>query len=438
VSGEKAQAAWRCIRPLLRTRPWETIGPFAIAFACLAWAPAALAAPANDDFGNAQTLSGPLPIVAAGSNVEATKEAGEPGVDGSFDVEPAGHSVWFSWEASYSGWMTATTCGSGFDSLLDVYTGTALFGGLQKVARWREGPRFDCALGGSQVTFRAVAGTIYELRVDGSLSPQPPSATEGEIALEIAPTPPPANDSFAAAQTVVAESLEGGTFYRVDVPGFNWNATREAGEPAHGGDQGGASVWYSWTAPATGRANVVVVSAAFSSSLGKQDGGVLGVYAGDSLGGLTAVGAPGFSPQEVNLQVVAGATYRIAVDGRFDSSLGLPKMGRIALLIYLDAPNPPSAVPAPDIAPPRTKIVKRKVQPGKRRVTLTFGSNEPGTFRCGLDGRRAAPCSSPKRYTGLAPGRHAFRVYAVDVAGNSDPTPALARFSIARRASGRR
>jgi hypothetical protein len=406
-----------------------TIGMLAVAFACLAWAPVALAAPANDDFGSAQTLSGALPIVEVGTNVEATEEAGEPGHGTFFDFEPAGHSVWFSWEAGYSGWVTAATCGSGFDSLLDVYTGTTLFSGLQKVARGREGARFDCAPGGGQVTFKAVAGTTYKLLVDGSLSPQPPSETEGAIALEIAPTPMPANDSFAAAQTVVAESLEGGTFFRVDVPGFNWNATKEPGEPAHGGDQGGASVWYSWTAPATGSASVVVVSNGFASSLGEHDGGLLGVYTGDSVGGLTAVGALGFSAQEVKLQATAGTSYKIAVDGRFDSSTGLPRMGQLTFLIYLDAAAPPP--PPPDTTAPRTTIVKRAVRPGKRRVTLTFRSNEPGTFLCKLDRRKQAKCRSPKTYTRLAAGVHTVKIRAVDRAGNVDPTPAVARFRLA-------
>lgn len=404
----------------------------AVAFAWFAWASAAQAAPANDDFGSGQTLAGPLPIVVAGSNVGATKEAGEPGYGTFFDSEPAGHSVWFSWEAGYSGWVTVATCGSGFDTLLDVYRGSGLFGGLEKVARDREGSRFDCSPGGGQVTFRAVAGTIYKLRVDGSLSPQPPAETEGAIALEIGATPVPANDSFAAAQTVVSESFEGGTFFRVDAPGFNWNATKEPGEPAHGGDQGGASVWYSWTAPATGKASVVISSAAFASSLGEQDGGVLGVYTGDSLGGLTAVGARGFSQHEVNLQVTAGATYKIAVDGEFDVSTGLPRMGRITFLIYLSSPSPPAIVPPPDLTAPATKIVKRNVRPGKRRATLTFGSSEPGTFLCKLDRRKQARCRSPKTYTGLSAGAHTVKIRAVDSAGNVDQTPAVVRFSIPR------
>jgi hypothetical protein len=50
-------------------------------------------------------------------------------------------------------------------------------------------------------------------------------------------------------------------------------------------------------------------------------------------------------------------------------------------------------------------------------ATLTFSSNEPGTFQCALDGGPLAPCTSPATYTGLAVGSHTFWVYAVDQGG---------------------
>jgi hypothetical protein len=390
------------------------------------------APPANDDFSNAQVLNGSLPVTATGSNVEATKEVGEHGPWGYFDFEPAGNSVWFSWEAGVSGWVTASTCGSGFNSLLDVYTGSTVFS-LQKAAPKREGAHFDCAPGGSQVTFMAVEGIEYKLRVDGNLTALPPPATEGVIALEIAQTPAPSNDNFAAAQTVVAEAFEDETFFRVDVPGFNWNATKEVGEPAHGGNQGGASVWYSWTAPVSGKAGVVARSGAFGTQLGEQDDGLLSVYTGGSLGELTPVGFQELSYfPDIDLEVSAGTTYKIAVDGRFDATAGRPKMGQINFLIYLEKDPPPeppvASPPPPDTIAPDTTIVKRDVRPGKGRATLTFRSSEAGTFLCKLDGRKQAPCRSPKTYAGLTPGAHTFKVRAVDAAGNADPTPAVARF----------
>ena len=65
-------------------------------------------------------------------------------------------------------------------------------------------------------------------------------------------------------------------------------------------------------------------------------------------------------------------------------------------------------------------------------ATFGFHADEAGaTFHCVLDARRAAPCRAPKTYSGLSPGQHVFKVYAVDRAGNADLTPATARFAIA-------
>jgi hypothetical protein len=391
---------------------------------------AGAAAPANDGFAGRISLSGPLPIAATGSNAEAGVETGEPPAHDFY--QPAGHSVWFEWEAEATEWVTVATCDSDFDTMLDVYEGSSLVA-LELVARWKEGPRSDCGQGGEQVTFRALAGTSYAIRVDGDLSPQPPDATEGQIALQIASTPAPANDAFADAQTVTAESLEGGTFYRVDVPGFNWNATKEIGEPAHEGDPGGASVWYSWTAPTSGEAQVQAVAGALSPRLG--------AYTGSSVDALTPVGTTTYFPASLNVPVSAGTTYRFAVDGELDSASSLASMGQFTFLIYMTVPPPDVQTGIPyevapllgDRRPPQTSIVKRNVNSGRRSVTLSFRSSAPaGKFLCRLDARREASCGSPKTYAGLPPGPHVFRVRAVDPMGDADSTPAVARFSISR------
>jgi hypothetical protein len=60
-----------------------------------------------------------------------------------------------------------------------------------------------------------------------------------------------------------------------------------------------------------------------------------------------------------------------------------------------------------------------------------FGSDEPGsTFLCKLDRQPFKPCRSPRIYRHLRPGRHAFRVKAIDAAGNPDPTAAVRRFTL--------
>ncbi|MEX2394745.1 MAG: lysyl oxidase family protein, partial [Actinomycetota bacterium] len=49
--------------------------------------------------------------------------------------------------------------------------------------------------------------------------------------------PAPVNDAFSAPTAVTLGATAG----------TNIDATKEAGEPSHGGDDGGASVWYAWT-----------------------------------------------------------------------------------------------------------------------------------------------------------------------------------------------
>lgn len=64
-------------------------------------------------------------------------------------------------------------------------------------------------------------------------------------------------------------------------------------------------------------------------------------------------------------------------------------------------------------------------------ATITFSSNEGGaTFECSLDSGPYAACTSPKQYTGLADGPHSVSVRAIDAAGNVDPTPATASWTV--------
>jgi hypothetical protein len=413
-------------------RSWPGMALGVAVVLLLLLAPSAFAAaPVNDEFANRIDLTGTLPIEETGTNVAATQQVGEDPHE--FLYQPAEHSVWFSWEAEDTEWVTASTCGSDFDTLLGVYSGSSL-SLLEKVVPGKEGTRFDCGPGGQQVTFQALAGTTYEIRVDGNLSPQPPAATEGSIALQIASTPAPGNDDFANAQAVTAESFEGGTFHRVDVPGFNWNATKEFGEPAHAGDQGGASVWYSWTAPASGEASVVAASGALEA--------VLGVYTGTSLSELTPVATPTYFPGEVDVHVTAGTTYRIAVDGMFDGGTGTASMGQLTFLIYLTISQPDlqagipskSVPPVSDQAAPETRISKSVFKRMPPIWVFHFSSNEPGsTFECKLDKRPFTKCRSSRTFKHPKSGRHTLKVRAIDPSGNVDPSPAVAHFTAPRK-----
>jgi hypothetical protein len=68
-------------------------------------------------------------------------------------------------------------------------------------------------------------------------------------------------------------------------------------------------------------------------------------------------------------------------------------------------------------------------------ASFSFGSTEPlGKLQCRLDGAASfTNCTSPKTLTDLAFGSHAFRVRAVDRAGNVDATPAVRNWTIAAK-----
>ncbi len=99
------------------------------------------------------------------------------------------------------------------------------------------------------------------------------------------------------------------------------------------------------------------------------------------------------------------------------------------------APPPPRPRPKPDRTPPATRLRHHPTalllaSGPRRRVSFAFTASEPGSsFRCKLDRRPWRPCRSPRAYL-VGPGRHAFRAYAIDAAGNRDQTPAVFRFRV--------
>ncbi len=390
----------------------------------------------SDSFAGRDVAEG-LPVEVTGSNLGAGREAGEPVLK---PLSPAGHSVWLEWEAPSTGYVTLSTCGSAIPTVLGVYTGSEL-DELTEVASRANFDVAECSGTRNGVTFLAAAEDKFQIALDGNdffVPPAFPAATEGTLGLRIEATPPPLNDDFEDATVLEGTtSVEpgGARFYFADRFGYNWGAGKETGEPDHGGDQGGASVWYSWTAPETGSAQVSVCCGQLS----------LGVYLGSAVGALTEVKPSAFG----TIPVVAGSTYRFAVDGRYELVAGAARVGSFNVTVRMDlarldppAPTDPpqiptlptgaAAVPAgPDVIAPRTVLDSRRVRSGARAASFGFHADEAGsTFRCALDARKAASCGAPKGYSGLVPGPHVFKVYAVDRVGNADPTPATARFTI--------
>ncbi|MGD1032270.1 MAG: S8 family serine peptidase [Opitutaceae bacterium] len=255
--------------------------------------------PFNDDFASRAQLSGSSLSVRS-SNVGATREAGEPLIGGN----PGGASLWWQWTAPASGSVTLSTAGSGYPTLVGVYTGASL-GSLTPVAA-----NATAGTGASSVTFVAQAGTTYELTVDGQ------NGASGLTAFLLNYN----NDAFELPTTLAGAST--------GITSTTRYATRESGEPQILPQYaGGHSVWYAWTAPKSGQFQVSAFSYDFDP--------LLAVYTGSSLTALTqlpgaAVGGPIVSADNIpasiclcTIQATAGTTYMITVDGAGDSTTGL-------------------------------------------------------------------------------------------------------------------
>jgi Ca2+-binding RTX toxin-like protein len=260
------------------------------------WPASALAAPANDDFANAQVITGLTGSVSS-TNVDATKEIGEPDHAGN----PGGHSIWYSWTAPADGNVAFTTLGSAFDTLLAVYTGAAV-GALTPVAANDDDPG---AGGVSTVSFAAANGVTYKVAVDGF------SGKVGLVNLRWHPSP--ANDNFADVQ--VLPSTSSGT-----ATGDTRGATLEPGEPAQLLFNPG-TIWYSWTAPADGTYKFDTFGSNFDT--------VLAIYAGSSLDALDLVRINDDDPDRgccsswvPIANTTSGTTYSIAVLPFEDSTGG--------------------------------------------------------------------------------------------------------------------
>ncbi|RKQ88105.1 Ig-like protein group 3 [Solirubrobacter pauli] len=246
-------------------------------------------APANDDIAFAAPMAGSGAV--AGTTSAASTEPGEPqhaGLTG-------GRSVWFHWTPARTGPVSLDTCGSGLDALLAVYTrsGTA----LTPVVADDNG----CGTTAARVTFTATAGQEYYVAVDGK------NGAEGEFLLWL----PPANDLFAAAQTIngAAPTATGSTAHSLAEPG----------EPAHAGTVATRSAWYTWTPPRSGAAEL-------STCLASPSDTRLALYTGSTLATLASVASSGpvagcadGHGARIRTRVTSGTTYRIAVDGAGDA-----------------------------------------------------------------------------------------------------------------------
>ncbi|GEP44286.1 Calx-beta domain-containing protein [Brevifollis gellanilyticus] len=265
-------------------------------FTCAAlsalWMPSLQAAPpANDNFASAAVITGNTGT-QAGTNVDATLETFEPSL--------RYRSIWYSWTAPATGSVTFDTIGSGFDTMLGIYTGTAV-NELTTLAT------DDGSGGGSEslIILPVTSGTIYWIKIGSYALSHPGAPTMLRWTL----VSQPANDNFAAAQALPGDT---GTLTEEMVA-----ATLESGETT----LGNKSIWYIWTPASSGLATV--------DTIGSSNDTTLLIYQGTTLNSLASIvssdngyGVSGYESQ-VEFVVTSGSQYYVRV-GSYSSGVTLP------------------------------------------------------------------------------------------------------------------
>ncbi len=256
----------------------------------------------NDDFSSALEING-INFRTTSENIAASRETGEPEhIKNAFGSK----SVWWSWTAPLSGNVTVSTSASNsFDTILAVYTGDALED-LQLVSSNDDDDR--TGVWTSVLTFYAQEGLEYKIAVDGW------NGGFGQIALTVAMAE---HDDREDARAIYSDA--------VDDVSFTNQATKEIGEPPHGGDAVGQSLWWKWTSTRSGQAELTTFGSDFDT--------ILAVYEGETMANSVLLGANddsgGALSSRLALDVETGGTYWVAIDGndfRRDRSYGLARL----------------------------------------------------------------------------------------------------------------
>jgi hypothetical protein len=141
----------------------------------------------------------------------------------------------------------------------------------------------------------------------------------GDLSFDVKAAPThPSNDDWSQAGTL--------STLNVAVIGSNLYATREANEPTPGGGGAGKSIWWSWTASASGVFTATTAGSSFDT--------LLGVYTGANVTGLATIGVnDDIGPNtfsQVTFNATNGVTYYFLVDAATGSAGGQAKLRLLA------------------------------------------------------------------------------------------------------------
>jgi len=112
----------------------------------------------NNNFSDRKIISSNSGQIS-GINTNASKEIGEPNHAGN----TGGASIWWSWQATETGFITITTDNSDFDTVIAVYAGSS----LAQLIEIGSDDNSGTTTGSSQITVYVEAGAIYQIAVDG-------------------------------------------------------------------------------------------------------------------------------------------------------------------------------------------------------------------------------------------------------------------------------
>lgn len=84
------------------------------------------------------------------------------------------------------------------------------------------------------------------------------------------------------------------------------------------------------------------------------------------------------------------------------------------------APTPSAPSPVDETAPETTASTSAV---SADSWTVAVSADEPATYQCSVDGGSFEACGAITTFSGLDRGRHSLTARAIDVAGNTDPSP---------------
>ena len=188
----------------------------------------------NDFFSSARVISGSSGATYD-TNTSATRETGEPTTSGA-----TASTKWFSYTPQSSGYLSVNTNGSSFDTVLGVFTGSAVSGLTVRASDDDSGDGSN-----SLLSLSVSSGTTYFVQVGSYASGSTGSITLNWSLGSASCYSSPINDNLSCATVLSGTS---GSIY-----GDNTYATLESSEP--GTTSICRSVWYKVTPAGSGTAS---------------------------------------------------------------------------------------------------------------------------------------------------------------------------------------